>query len=321
MTLQSEAVKLDTVARRAFERIKADAALPSPSGVAAKVLRLAGIEHASDESILQALETDPPTAARILKIVNTPIAGVSPHVPSLSQALEHIGIVPLKSMVLAVSLVTGQNRVPCTGFAYDKFWSESVGRAAAARHVAQQTNGVSPYEAFAVGLLSGIGCLAFATAYRVAYGHILARVQAHNSNGMSMLERTMFEIDHNELTAEMMDDWGLPSDCSNAIRHQNGASPDDIGPSLATIRLARNLHLASSIASVLVHRKTNLETLNGLVNEAVQLGIQPGEFHAIFDSIGSEWRNLAAIFAVSRRKVPPLATLYAEAYSHQQAPR
>lgn len=319
MTLQSQIVKLDTPARRAYARIKADNALPSPSGVAGKVLRLVRTKAATVESILETLEADPPTAARILKVVNTPIDGISPNVPSLPDAVEHVGMGSLKTVVLAISLVTGQKRVPCAGFAYDRFWSESVGRAAAARHVAQQMNGVSPYKAFAVGLLSRIGCLALATAYRVAYGHILERVRADDSDELARLEQTMFEIDHNELTAEMMDDWGFPGDCSDAVRYQNGASAEGLEPSTTTARLARNLHLATSIASVLVHPNVDLNTLNGVVNEAVQLGIQPGEFHAIFDSIGGEWRYLAAIFAVSRRKVPPLAALYADAYSHQQS--
>jgi HD-like signal output (HDOD) protein len=224
---------------------------------------------------------------------------------------------PLKSLVLAISLVTGQKRVPCAGFAHDKFWSESVARATAARHIAHQTDGVSPYEAFAVGLLSRFGCLALATAYHVAYGHILRQLPADDINELVRRERTMFEIDHIDLTAEMMDDWGLPSDCSDAIRRQNGLAAEGVELSMVTARLAENLHLASSIASVLVRPKADLERLNRVVNEAAHLGIQPSDFHAAFDSIGDEWRLLAAIFAVSKRRVPPLATLYSQAYQRE----
>ena len=238
MALEARKAKLDTLAYQVFGRMKADHALPWPSELACRVARLISAKNATRQSVLTALESDPPTAERILKLVNTPVAGVSPRLDSLSDALEFLDMRALKSLVLAISLVTGQKRVPCAGFAHDKFWSESVARATAARHIAHQTDGVSPYEAFAVGLLSRFGCLALATAYHVGYGHILRQVPADDINELVRRERTMFEIDHVDLTAEMMDDWGLPSDCSDAIRRQNGLATEGVELSTVTARLA-----------------------------------------------------------------------------------
>ena len=317
MALETRKAKLDTLAHQVFGRMKADHVLPSPSELACEVARLIGTKNTPRQSVLKALESDPPTAERILKLVNAPVSGVSPQLGSLADALEYLGMRPLKSLVLAMSLVTGQKRVPCPGFAYDVFWSEAVARATAARHIAHQANGVPPYEAFAVGLLSRVGSLALATAYHVAYGHILREVPVDNIGELVKRERAMFEIDHIDLTAEMMDDWGLPSDCSNAIRRQNGLVTEGVELSAITARLAENLHLASSIAFVLIRPEAKLEGLNRIVNEAAQLGIPPGDFHAMFDSISREWRDLAAVFAVSRRRVPPLATLYSQAYLRQ----
>jgi hypothetical protein len=49
------------------------------------------------------------------------------------------------------------------------------------------------------------------------------------------------------------------------------------------------------------------------VVKANKLGIGPGVYHEVFDSISQEWREVGAIFSVPTRRVPPLAEMYSQA--------
>ena len=316
MTLNLQMAHADSLARQAYARIKATDALPSPSGIGLVLLRLPGGEEASRETMAGIVESDPVIAARILRYANSPINNAMQQVDSVSEAVQVLGVSAVRSLALSISLVFGQERVQCPGFAYDPFWSESVGRAVATREVTRLIKGFPPEEGFICGLLSQIGCLAFATVYHVAYSHVLSRARPDDPAGLGSLERAMFEIDHNQLAAEMMTDWGLLIETCEAVRHQDDdAVGEQVPLGNVTAQLAQALHLASSIARVLTRPKNDLATLNALVTEAARFGFGPGPFHDMFDSVALQWRYLASVFGVSARSLPSLADRFVDAVS------
>ena len=315
MTLDLQVAHADSLARQAYSRIKGTDALPSPSGIGLELLRLPGGVEASRETMAEIVESDPVIAARILRYANSPINNAMHQVASVSEAVQVLGVSAVRSLALSVSLVFGQERVRCSGFAYDPFWSESVGRAVATREVTRLIKGFPPGEGFICGLLSQIGCLAFATVYQVAYSHVLSRARPDDPAGLASLERAMFEIDHNQLAAEMMTDWGLLVETCEAVRHQDDAVAEQLELGSVTAQLAQGLHLASSIARVLVRPKADLATLNALVTEAARFGFGPGPFYDMFDSVALQWRYLASVFGVSARRLPSLADRFVDAVS------
>lgn len=300
------------MSKAAYKAIKQTNALPSPTGVALEILRLANDESTTIEQLTATVETDPAISSRLLRLVNSPLAGLARRVSSISGAIKLLGIRTVKNLALGFSLVADNREGACAGFDYDTFWSDSLGRAVAARVIAHRTKGFPPDEAFAAGLLSQIGRLALATVFPETYAYALNLAQEGDVAQLLKTEREVLEIDHNELAAEMFADWYLPESFQVAVRAQDGGEVEPAADSPGG-RLTRILHLAGSVAAVLADPVVYREALAAMVNEAHRLGIRPDILPADFDLIGTEWRETGTVFSVPARRVPPLAEIYAQA--------
>ena len=301
------------MANPAYQKLKDMNALPSPTGVGLEILRLASDEKATLGAIAAVIEADPALAGRMLKLVNSPFAGVPRQIASVSTAVQLLGLRTVKSLSLGLSLVSGSRNGPCKAFNYETFWSESLGRAVAARQIAGQLKNFPPDETFAAGLVSKIGLLALATAHPEEYARLLDAAGGSAALELVERERQAFGIDHNELSAEMMAEWRLQEYLCEAVRSQDSPKRADSDPASQAGQLARTLHLAGAIASVFVQPQTHLEMLTALAEEASGLGIAKETFDQLFDSIGNEWREAGAIFSMSTRDMQPLEELRARA--------
>ena len=299
--------------RAAYEAIKQTSELPSPTGVALEILRLANDESTTIEQLTATVETDPAISARLLKLVNSPLAGVARKVASISEAIKLLGMRTVKNLALGFSLVANNRRGACAGFDYDAFWADSLGRAVAARVIAHRLKGFPPDEAFAAGLLSKIGRLALATVFPEAYTYALNLALGGGTAQLLKTEQEVLEIDHNEIAAEMFADWHLPDSFQEAVRAQDAENEAARMVDSRGGRLARMLHLAGSVAAVLTDPAVYRDSLAGMVNEANRIGIRPDIFQVDFDLIGSEWRETGSVLSIPARRVPPLAEIYTQA--------
>ena len=90
-------VNLDEIVRRAR-------GLYSLPAVAMEVLQLTSTETVDTRALKQCVENDPALTARLLRVVNSSLFGLSSQVSDLNQALALLGIKPLKLLVLGFSL-------------------------------------------------------------------------------------------------------------------------------------------------------------------------------------------------------------------------
>ncbi len=292
----------------AYELIKATERLPSPKGVALEILRLTEDQSTTVEALGAVIESDPALASKLLKIVNSPLAGMARKIASLSRATVLLGFRTVASLALGLSLVTDHQEGTCEGFDYDAFWSESLGRAVAARHLAKFAK-FSPDEAFTCGLLGQIGRLAFAAAYPDRYAQALA-VVGDNPDELSEFEQEMFGIDHNAIAAEMMTDWRLPELFATAVRAQENPPSSGLEAGNRALVFAELLNLSGAIASVLTFETVDPDVLASLTHKAFHLGIRPDQVQEAFDSIRNEWRDTGKIFSIKTRNVPTLAEIH-----------
>lgn len=305
------------MASSVYEAIRASGNLPSPTGVALQILQLARDEESTVEEIAAAVESDPAISSRLLKLVNAPFVGLPRQIASVERAVALLGVRTVSSLALGFSLVSGHRQGKCSAFNYELFWSESVARAAAARHLAHHIKKFAPDEAFTCGLLCQIGRLALATAFPEEYAETLHAVTTDNPEELNELEQAAFGINHDELAAEMMADWHIPVIFCEAVRAQTKAGTVELDPDSRVCLLARILHLSGSISRVLVRPTVYRDTLATLVREANSLQVTPYVYHELFDATSQEWREVGAILSVRTRPVPPLA----EIYSHAQERR
>ena len=89
----------------AFEEIKRAGRLPSPKAVALELMRLLDEKSTPISQITSTVETDPVLSSRLLKLVNSPLAGVSRTIASLAMAVNLIGRPAVRNLVLGMSLI------------------------------------------------------------------------------------------------------------------------------------------------------------------------------------------------------------------------
>ncbi len=299
--------------RETYERIKECGELPSPAGVALQILELAQEEDSSVDAIADAVQADPAISSRLLKQVNSPLAGLSRQVGSVFRAVSLLGVRTVTHLALGFSLLSHYRKGSCAVFDYKLFWSESLAIAVAARHLAGHLKTFATDEAFTCGLVSQIGRLAFATASPEAYGDLLKAASHDDREHLAEMERDTFGIDHCALGAEMMADWHMPGLFQQAVRAQLDPDAGDLEGGSRAHALAQSLNLAGGIGLILPRPSTCRESLSALVVKANRLGVSPEVYHHVFDSISQEWREAGAIFSVPTRRVPLLAELYSQA--------
>ena len=295
-----------------FEKILNSTDLPTPTGIALKVMELSMDENATVEAIAEVVELDPAISSRLLKIVNSPLAGMSRQIASVSRAVSLVGVRTVSSMALSFSLINDHSEGSCEGFDFDLFWSEAIARASTTRHLASISKNFAPDESFTCGLLSPIGKLALACVFPETYAEALRSLEHDNEQELIKIEQAMFEIDHNELAARMMEEWHMPDIFCNAVRYQGNPDTEDGNDDIRDRQFTRMLHLAGSFSYILTRPTIYRDTLSSLVLEANQLGITPEACHEVFDTVSQEWRDSGTIFSVKTRPVPTFAELYAQ---------
>ena len=70
-----------------FQRLKASNRLPSPPGVALRILELARSDNTSLDDLVKTISSDPALASRLLKFVNSPSAGFGRQIFTLDDAV------------------------------------------------------------------------------------------------------------------------------------------------------------------------------------------------------------------------------------------
>lgn len=302
-----------------IDKIMQSPDLPSPTGVALKVMELSIDENSTTEQIAEVIELDPAISSRLLKLVNSPFTGATRQVASVSRAVSLVGVRTVSSLAMGFSLVKDHREGQCEEFDFDLFWSEAVARACSARHLANALKNFAPDEAFTCGLLSSIGKLAFASIFPEKYSRVLQKVEQTKDDELVLLEQKIFCIDHHQLAAAMMDEWHMPDIFVNAVRHQGKPETFEAPTSIRELQFAKMLHLSGNFAYVLTCPVIYRNILSSMILKANGVGILPEVCKEIFDSICVDWRESGTIFSVPTKQISSFDELYANAKDQPEA--
>lgn len=227
--------------------------------VAVEVLELTGHPKVDTAALKACLENDPALTGKVLKVVNSSLFGLSREVSDLSQALALLGTKPLKLLVLGFSLPE-RLFADVAGETLGRYWRHTLTKAVAAREICERFFGLSGDEAFIAGLLADLGLLAMLQDLGPPYAAFLQKV-SDGGGDLAKLEEETLGFDHAQLTARLLDEWGLPAALVEAV-----AAPRDADALLqrppGQSPLPKVLHLAELIAQVVAdHRVAALSEL------------------------------------------------------------
>lgn len=189
--------------------------LYSMPAVAMEVIRLTDTPQVDTRALKECIERDPALTAKLLRVVNSSLFGLSGKVENLTQAIALLGIKPLKLLVLGFSLPDGLlDELDAEGLRH--YWRGALTRAVAARQLAESQWGLPGDDAFLVALLQDIGKLVLLQQIGTPYARFLAQVRTEQQS-LAALESDSLGFDHRQLTARLLRDWHLPEVYARSI--------------------------------------------------------------------------------------------------------
>jgi len=239
-TQPAKPTAVDALVRRATS-------LYSLPAVAAQVIQLTDNPSVDTRALKECIEADPALTAKILRVVNSSLFGLSREVCDLNQALALLGTKPLKLLVLGFSL-------PDSLFAkvareqLDWYWTTTLNRAVAAREISEQLFDRPGDDAFLAGLFQDIGVLVLLGELKEPYANFLSGVIEQRVD-LLRLEVDSLGFDHLQLTAALLEHWKMPR-----LLVQSISEPRD-QPALKRnnaehVTVAKILHLAELVAEL-----------------------------------------------------------------------
>ena len=133
-------------------------------------------------------------AAKILKVVNSPIYGFPGRISSITQALLLLGLNVARGLLLGVSVLEIMQK------SIVGLWEHSVGCAIVARIIARKKGLKDPEEVSVAALLHDIGKVFLSLKFPDLYGQVIAR-QMPRGIFIVDAERECFGVTHAEVEA------------------------------------------------------------------------------------------------------------------------
>ncbi|ATE62251.1 GGDEF domain-containing response regulator [Thauera sinica] len=293
-----------------LENIAITGELPSPKGVALAILEMCRRDDTTAAEIAHIAHTDPALAGRLIRHANSAAAGNGRPVVAVVDAILRLGLGTVRNLALGFSLVDQYQNGPCDGFDYRTFWSHSLLMALALQKFCALTHIGQPDELFACGLLSRIGCLALATAYPAEYTNVLGLNGPERT--LTDLEQEHLQTDHNELSAALLTDWGIPGALVEPIYHHENPDASGFSEGSRPYRLVHLLYLAKRVADLGVAAENER---SGRTAELLLLGGRIGlnceELGATIDELVRQWHEWGELLKIPASALPPFAQVSA----------
>lgn len=214
--------------------------LPTPAGLAAHILQACQDPNPTADAVADIIMCDPASSARLLRFVNSPIAGhQGARVASVREAVSLVGV--QAGQLFALSFTLPKSSASEAESSLIGIWSRSYMSALVARGLAAQLSAADQESAFTAGLLSNLGRLS-----RVCG---LPGRPANTTESGSPAE-PLGDADDVVFAARLLADWHFPEPLVEAVRGQSQPQPSDKAASCLLRIVAMACQLAPAFLSL-----------------------------------------------------------------------
>jgi len=279
--------------------------------VALQVIQLTNNPQVDARQLKECIERDPALTAKILRVVNSSLFGLSREVSDLNQALALLGIKPLKLLVLGFSLPEGLFANVARS-QLDWYWRTTLVRAVTAREISERLWKQPGDDAFLAGMLQDIGVLVLLNQLREPYAEFLGRVIEERGN-LDALETEFLGFDHTTLSAELLKHWNMPAVLVDAIAEKRDyqSLAHQQTPAAA---LARVLHLAGLLAELVGQNR--LQVLPELLEAGdAYCGFNKEQLHEIVPLLQEKVQQLAQVLSLDLPSGADYSQIVSEAHA------
>ncbi len=268
--------------------------LPSPPGVAVKLLELCVIPNVEIDEMVEVISADPALAARLIDYCNSPLFAMARETTNIRQAVILMGMKAVKILALSFSLVQTKSKDDGV-FDYDLFWSQSLATAASARAIAEK-KGRSGEDEFLLGLMLGAGQIGLAHTFPRRYSEM---VEESNNDGQALthLEIQEWGQDRFSITTELLTHWNFPSALVDPVAQFSQSRSESVE---TLSRATQVLCLANTFAELIGHERI----IDQYITDAREMAtnwfrLSEEEFHDCFDNATVSWSEHAKVLNFS----------------------
>jgi len=283
-----------------------DIKLPSPPGVALKILEAVRQEENSFDDIARIIMADPALTVRILKLANSSLFGLPNPVDSLSQATALMGTNALKNIALSFVIVQDFKDVPQGSFDLNLFWKRSITTAMAAEILAKYVS-LQDNDIFVSGLLQDLGILILYLVDPDNFSALQDEKRVNNKTACEA-EKKQYGFDHTEVSYYLLSTWGLPEEmCQSIRRHHSEVKKNNCDESAVLLGIANKI---SSIYHAMDSNSLSSD-VHGSLEDGYDLSRE--QVDELIDIVGEKSREVLELFTIDPGDIKPFTLIMQEA--------
>ncbi len=193
--------------------------LPTVPSMAALALSVAEDPDSTASDLLRVIMSDPPVAARVLRVANSVyFKRGGGEVTDLQTAIVRLGFSNVRNLLMGVSVIRSFDAyfvgAPLTR---EDFWIHSIAVGVLASRMAGRSENLCSSTAFVAGLVHDLGKLLLDRHARAAWNRSLA-VARERRVPLCEAERETLGADHAAVTGALLAAWRFPSEISEPVR-------------------------------------------------------------------------------------------------------
>jgi putative nucleotidyltransferase with HDIG domain len=219
--------------------------LPSLPSTYFEVIKQIESPNTTVQDVGGVIANDPAVTARLLQMVNSAAFALALKITDPVDAVSHLGMETVKSLVLCLQVFTDDESFKQSGMSMEELWEHSLKVAKTAHQIMLQLTSAPRLanDAFTAGLLHDIGRIVLATNLPKVYGDIL-KSSREGGIPLHIEEIRAFGINHTQVGAYLLGVWGLPVGFVEAAALHHAPSHTDT----TEISLLTAVHVANVLA-------------------------------------------------------------------------
>lgn len=286
---------------------KEEQCLPSPPAIAMRILQAVKSQETSFRELGRIIAADPALTAKLLKVANSSFYALPNKVTSIDKALTVLGVTALKNIALSFVFAKDFSNRTTSGFDFDHFWKRAVTAGVAAELLTKQL-GRSNEDAFVSAILQDLGIMLLQTSRGEEYSALLAE-KDKSGRSLQALERERLGFDHQELTAALLADWGLPASIVEPIRHHH--DPAQATPEFHPA--AEVLSLASQLSGLYHGRQRSEAAARVKYLLYSTFGLSEADSARLIDQVAAQTIEILSSFEIDPGDLKPYSELLQDA--------
>lgn len=202
----------------AAEYLKSLRELPALPAAAMQALAVADNPSSTASDLLRVIMSDPPLAAKVLKVANSVHFHRGHDVSDLQTAIVRLGFSNMRNLLMGVAVIRSFNAYFADApFSREDFWIHSIAVGVTASRLAGGSEQLCASSSFVMGLLHDIGKLVLDRVAHGPFGEAI-RVARESRRPLAGVEREVLGCDHGEMAGELLASWKFPRELVEPIR-------------------------------------------------------------------------------------------------------